>query len=119
MNTKTAFDLDGFSRATEERDAQYVLSLYADDAEVRVVDRNNPPRSPQVLKGKSEIRTWVEDVFSRDMTHKIVNPVVADDRIALTEECRYPDGTNVLCSCTAELSNGLISKQSVVQVWDE
>lgn len=69
--------------------------------------------------GKSEIRTWVEDVFSRDMTHKIVDPVVADDRIALTEECQYPGGTNVLCSCTAEVSNGLISKQSVVQVWDE
>lgn len=119
MTTQTAFDLAGFSRATEERDAQFVLGLYADDAEVRVIDRNNPPRSPQVLKGKPEIRNWIEDLFSRDMTHKIVNPVVGTDRIALTEECRYPDGTNVLCSCTADVHDGLISKQSVVQVWDE
>ena len=119
MSKQLTFDLAGFSRATEHRDAANVLAMYADDAEIKVVDKNNPPRSPHFLHGKEEIRLWIEDVFGRDMTHRIVNPVMGDNRIALTEECVYPDGTNVLCSCQAELRDGLISKQSVVQVWDE
>jgi len=119
MSTATTFDLAGFSRATEERDAAYVLALYADDAEIRVVDRNNPPRSPQIFHGKEEIRPWIEDVFAREMTHKILDPVIGDGRIAMTEACLYPDGTNVLCSCTAEVRDGLIARQSIVQVWDE
>jgi len=119
MTTQTTFDLAGFTRATEERDAQYVLGMYADDAELRIIDRNNPPRSPQIFHGKPEIQPYIEDVFSRDMTHKIVNPVLADDRVALTEECQYPDGTNVLSSCSAELRDGVISRQSIIQVWDE
>jgi hypothetical protein len=89
MTTHTTFDLAALSRAIEERDAQ------------------------------PEIRTWIEDVCSRDMTHRIASLVASDNQVALTEECQYPDGTNVLCSCMAELRGGLISKQSVVQVWDD
>lgn len=119
MSTQTVFELSAFSRAIEERDAQHQLGVYADDAEVRIVDRNHPPRSPQILRGKPAIRAWIEDICSRDMTHRVVRPVVGDGRVALTEECRYPDGTSVLCACSAELRGGLISNQSVVQVWDE
>ncbi len=119
MTTQLAFDLAGFSRATEERDARFLIGLYAEDAEVRVIDKNNPPRSPQILKGRAEIQPWLEDTYSRDMTHKVVNPVIGGDRIALTTQCRYPDGTNVVCACTADLSDGLIARQSIVQVWDE
>jgi hypothetical protein len=119
MTTKLAFDARAFGRATEERDAGTLLGFYADDAEVRIVDRNHPPRSPQVLSGVSEIRPWLEDVYSRDMTHKVVSPVVGTDRVAMTNECRYPDGMNVVCACTADLHDGLITKQSIVQVWDE
>ncbi len=50
------------------------------------------------------------------MTHHVVDPVVAEDRVALTTECRYPDGTNVTCACTAEISEGKITRQRVVQV---
>ncbi|MGD6978672.1 MULTISPECIES: nuclear transport factor 2 family protein [Citricoccus] len=119
MNANTAFDLAGFTRATEERNAETLLGSYADDAEVTIVDRNHPPRSPQVLTGKDQIRPWLEDTYSRDMTHRVVDPVVGEDRVALTTLCRYPDGTTVWCACTADISAGLITRQNVVQVWDE
>lgn len=112
------FDLAGFVRATEERDADQLAAQYAEDATVTIVDVDHQPRSPRILSGRPEIRAWLEDVSSRDMTHKVVDPVQDADRVALTEECRYPDGTNVLCSCTARLRDGLISEQRVVQVWD-
>jgi ketosteroid isomerase-like protein len=117
--TPLGFDLTGFTRATEERDSRFLIDQYAEDAEIRVVDRTHPPRSPLVLRGKAEIRPWLEDTYSRDMTHRVVDPVIGADRIALTVECRYPDGINVHCACTAEVRDGLITRQSVVQVWDE
>lgn len=117
--TQTMFDLAGFTRATEEHDAGYLIGLYADDAEVRVIDRLHPPSHPAVFTGRAEIAPWLEDTHSRDMTHTVRSPVAAPGRVALTTECLYPDGTQVLCACTAELQDGLISKQSVVQVWDE
>jgi ketosteroid isomerase-like protein len=119
MGTSTAFDLAGFTRATEGRDAATLLGMYAEDAEVTVLDRNHPPRSPQVLRGKDAIGPWLEDTYSRDMTHKVVDPVVGEDRVALTTRCHYPDGTDVVCTATADLSDGLITRQNVIQVWDE
>ena len=38
---------------------------------------------------------------------------------AYTQACRYPDGTNVLCATVIELGGGVISAQTVLEVWDE
>jgi hypothetical protein len=36
-------------------------SFYCDDAVVRIIDRNNPPSKPRVIKGKSAIGAFWED----------------------------------------------------------
>jgi hypothetical protein len=72
-----------------------------------------------MLRGREEIRTWLEDMCERDMTHRIDMQVVADDGAAFTEACRYADGTNVLCAAVLELRNGQIARQVEVQAWDE
>ena len=53
MSTSTTqtFDFSELKRALEERDATAQLALYADDAEVRLVDRINTPGTPRVLRG--------------------------------------------------------------------
>jgi hypothetical protein len=38
---------------------------------------------------------------------------------AYTQACRYPDGTNVICATVIELDDGVISGQTVLEVWDE
>lgn len=119
MSTPTAFDLDTFKRAIEERDANTQLAMYADDAQVTLADRVTQPGSPRVLHGKGEIRTWIEDVCGRDMTHRVQHTVRDDAGAAFTEACRYPDGTNVLCSTVLEIKDGLIARQVGVQAWDE
>jgi hypothetical protein len=53
------------------------------------------------------------------MTHEVQTPVVADDAVAFTEACRYPDGANVLGATVLELVGGRIVRQVVVQAWDE
>ena len=86
---------------------------------VTPVDRTNTPASPRVLHGREEIRQWIEDVCGREMNHRIETPVVGADRVAFTEACRYPDGTNVLCATVLELDEERIARQVAVQAWDE
>lgn len=118
MPIQTTFDFAALKRGLEERDADAQVALYDDGAEVRLVDRINTPRSPRVLRGRDEIREWIEDLCARDMTHEVQTPVLADEAIAFTEACRYPDGTNVLCATVLELGDGRIVRQVAVQAWD-
>lgn len=114
-----AFDAEALRRGTEQANAATLLSLYADDAEMRVVDRNTQPSHPKVLHGRSEIASMLEDVFSRDMTHKVEQCVVQGDQVAFTESCEYPDGVRVLASSMISLRDGKIVDQTMVQAWDE
>ena len=117
--TSTGFDLDRLRRAVEERDADALLALYAEDAEITEVDAINPPRTPRVLRGREQIAEHLRDVCARDMTHRLERPVVTADRLAFTESCRYADGTNVLCMATADLDpQGRIVSQVAVTAWD-
>ena len=120
MSTSIAQTLEftKLKRALEQRDATAQLALYAEDAEVTLVDRINTPGTPRVLRGREEIRRWIEDICERDMTHRVEMQVVGDGGAAFTEACRYPDGTNVLCAAVLELRDGRIAREVGVQAWD-
>ena len=118
-STTARFDFAAFKRALEQRDAGAQLAVYADDAELTLVDRINTPGSPRVLRGREQIRAWVDDICERDMTHRVDMQVLGDTGAAFTEACRYPDGTNVLCAAVIELREGRIVRQTGVQAWDE
>jgi nuclear transport factor 2 (NTF2) superfamily protein len=122
MSERTAaggLDLEALRRAAEGKDADSMLGFYADDAEYVRVDRNNTPSSPMALRGKEEVSEYLRDVFSRDMTHRIENEVVGEDRAAFKWACEYPDGTKVLAAETVELRDGMIVRHVSVQAWDE
>jgi hypothetical protein len=93
--------------------------MYASDATVTIADQTTPPGSPRVIIGRDAIGAWIEDVSRRDMTHAVQRSVQDEHGAALTEACRYPDGTNVLCATVFSLSDGLITDQTVVQTWDQ
>jgi ketosteroid isomerase-like protein len=108
----------GLKRAIEGRKAGALAGLYADDAVLQVIDRDNPPSKPRHLQGKSDIASYFEDVCGRDMTHKVESGVAVGNRLAFTQSCAYPDGTKVFCSAMVDLKGGKISRQVVVQAWD-
>ncbi|MCA1731588.1 MAG: nuclear transport factor 2 family protein [Actinobacteria bacterium] len=116
---KTGFDFEALRRAEEQHDLDSMLDLYADDAELRIVNRSTPPSSPFELHGKEEIAEFLRDVFSREMTHQVENEVVGEDRIAFNVSCQYPDGTRVLASENLEVRDGKIARQVEVVAWDE
>jgi SnoaL-like domain len=119
MSTTTTFDLDRFSRAAEERDAATQLSMYGPQAVVTITNKISQPRAPRVLHGRDEIKAWLEDTYSRDMTHTVQHRVLDENGAAYTQACRYADGTNVLCATVIELDGGTISAQTVLETWDE
>ncbi len=116
---KASLDFEVMRRAIEQLDADLLVSLYADEAEMRTVNRNTTPSSPKVLKGKEEITEHLRDVCGRAMTHRVENEVLGEDRVAFNEACEYPDGTKVLCAATLEVSDGKIIRQVNVEAWDE
>ncbi len=113
------FDLETLRRGVEDRDAEALIALYAEDAEIVEIDKDHPPASPRTITGRDAIAAHLRDVCERDMTHKLERPVVGDGRLAFSEACAYSDGTNVLCMATADLDeNGLITRQVGVTAWD-
>ena len=118
---KSAGELDFEARrqAIENLDEQRIVSLYAEDAEMKTVNRLTTPSSPKVLKGKEQIAQYLADVCGRAMTHRIENEVIGEGRVAFNEACEYPDGTKVLCAATLEVQDGKIYRQVNVEAWDE
>jgi len=112
-------DFEAMRRAIEESDYDALVALYADDAELRTVNKNSTPSSPQLLRGKEEISEMLRDVCGRAMTHHVEDEVIGDRRIAYNEACEYPDGTRVLGAITLELQEGKIVRQTIVEAWDE
>ncbi len=115
MSTLSVSDL---KRAIEGRDATALAGFYADNAVLRIIDRDNPPSRPRELNGKRAIAAYYDDVCGRAMTHRIECGVSNGDALAFTQACAYPDGVKVFCAAMLELEGGKIVRQTAVQAWD-
>jgi ketosteroid isomerase-like protein len=119
MTTITpTFDAAALRRGIEARDASALVDLYAEDAVIERVDARNPPSAPARLAGRDAIRGALEDVYARDMTHRVESVAVGADAVGYTVRCSYPDGTRVVCAAVAELRDGRIVREVGVQAWD-
>jgi ketosteroid isomerase-like protein len=110
--------LADLARAIEARDAAAQKALYADDAVLTTIDAEHGPSNPDVARGKDAIGAQLADVCSRDMTHEVAFFVHGGDRAAIAVNCRYPDGTRVVCQATLTLRDGKIAEQVTLQAWD-
>ncbi|MEU5595373.1 nuclear transport factor 2 family protein [Streptomyces sp. NPDC020298] len=118
-STGSAFDTETLRRGIEGNTGNNLLSLYTDDAEIRIVDRNSQPSHPKVLHGRGQIAELLDDVYSRDMTHKLEQCIMQGDHVAFSESCEYADGTRVLAESMITLRDGKIAAQIMIQAWDE
>ena len=118
QKSTSGLDFEVMHRAFEQRDIELLMSLYADDAEVRIVNRDNPPSSPFELHGKEEIRNYLQEI-PPEITERLDQVVADDERAAITVTCQYPDGNRVLCTAMLDLHNGKIVREVAVEAWDE
>src|SRR5215210_6286466 len=105
MSTQTLGELDFevLRRAIEDRDAETLVGLYADDAEVITVNGNSTPSSPQILRGKEEIGGYLRDGCGREMTHRVKNEVLDEGRVASQEACESPNIVKIVGAETLEV----------------
>lgn len=116
---KTALDFEALRRADEQNNVEALAGFYAEDAEMHLVSKDNPPSSPFELRGRKQIAEFLRDVFRRDIESRIENEVLGEDRIAFNVACNYPDGTKVFAATTLEVKDGKICRQVTVETWDE
>src|SRR5690606_41189591 len=62
-----AFDNDTLRRGIEADNAEVLLSLYADDAELRIVVHTAQPSHPMVLRGREESAALSDEADSRGL----------------------------------------------------
>ena len=118
--TMTARDtFDALRTAVEARDADAAAAVYADDVTRTSYRKNLPASRPQRVHGKAELVKGLQDVFGRDLTHRLSNEVVAEDRIAFTEECRYAGGGLVMAASFCDLRDGKIARELTMEIWDD
>ncbi|TWV45613.1 nuclear transport factor 2 family protein [Streptomyces misionensis] len=121
MQSMPAFDVEALRRGIEERDVATMRGLYAENAQMTVVDRRDQPSHPHQISGASAIGEFLEELCSRDMEHRLEQVVVSADgsHAAYLERCRYPDDTTVLATSMLDLRDGRITAQTSLQEWDE
>jgi hypothetical protein len=115
----SAFDVATLQRGHSERDAELLIDLYADDAEVVVIDQKHPPSRPLVLEGREAILAFLHELCDSDIHLDVGDVVLGDDRVALHVAWWYPDGTQALSSEVLELDEGgRIQRETIVQAFD-
>jgi hypothetical protein len=105
-------------RAVEGRNAKALVAMYADNAQLSIIDHDNPPTRPRELNGKQAIAAYFDDVCGRAMTHHVDDTVSDGDSLSFTQTCVYPDGAKVFCAATLQSKDGKIVRQTMVQAWD-
>ena len=115
----TTFDLDTLKRGHRERDPEVLLALYADDAEVVVVDDEHPPSHPLVLIGRERIGDYLRELCEDDVVLEVGDEVVGEDRVALHVAFWHPDGTQAISSEVLDLDeDGQILRETIVLASD-
>ena len=115
----TTFDTSALVSAIESRDADALTALYAEDATITMLDRDHPPAAPLVIAGREEIRAYYRDICGRTVDHSVHGLVADGAGLAFEQQCRYPEGTQVVCVTVASVVDGRIQQQTAAQTWDD
>lgn len=115
----TAQACETLKRAIIGRDAQLAGSVYAEDVELVIVNRNYPPSQPLLRHGKAAALELWTDICAKEMTHTVPTTVIGENNFAIRESCMYADGARVVGHVIAELRDGRIVRHFSVDCWDE
>jgi ketosteroid isomerase-like protein len=113
------FDWPAFRRAYERFDTEALRQLVTDDIVYTEIDSRTPPSSPRVVEGVEALVAHGDAGAQLGIETRAYDEVLGDERIAFTAECRYPDGGLVLGMATLHIEDGLVTRMTAVQAFDE
>ncbi len=117
--TTSPADLKSLAEAIEADDPARIAAVYAQDAVIEVFNRDHGPADPIIVRGRDAVRALLEDVAGRKLTHRVERAVADGAAGALQVGCRYPDGSRVTCMSTFDTEDGLIVRETRLEVWDD
>jgi hypothetical protein len=104
-------DFEALRHGIERCDPELVLSFYADDAELSIVNADAPQYPPFELRGKAEIAKHLRAVFGQEASHRVEREIVGEERMTFQEACEYPDGGRMWVETALEVRDGKIVQQ--------
>src|SRR5512132_813967 len=118
VKTRTSFDLAAFKRGYQEWDIEGLLELYADNVELTQIDRDNPPSSPRVRRGKDVFKGMFDHCAAAGVRATVENLVADQNRAAATITCEFPGGRKVVANSILETEDGRIVREREVLAGD-
>ena len=68
---KTTFDFASLQRALESWDVDALLALYDDEVEFKQIDKETPPSSPRIVRGKRALAAMFADWAGRGLKTRV------------------------------------------------
>jgi ketosteroid isomerase-like protein len=118
VTTSTSFALEALERGYQEWDVEGLLALYADEVELIQIDRDNPPSSPRVRRGKDVFQGMFEHCAAAGVRATVENLVAGQERAAATVTCEFPGGRKVVANSILEIEGGRIVRERDVLAGD-
>ena len=118
VKTSTRFVSEALQRGYEEWDVEALLSLYADEVELIQIDRDNPPSTPRVRRGKEVFKGMFEHCAAAGVRATVDNPLTGQERAAATITCEFPGGRKVVANSILEIEGGRIVRERDVLAGD-
>ena len=112
------FDFSAYKLAFEAKDAVRWIEFFADDAEWNEYRNQDPPARPRQIRGKAEIRRYVESLARGSPSRTIESEVISGDRVAFRTWTVLLGGQRIVEHVILEIIDGKISKQVDVEAWD-
>jgi ketosteroid isomerase-like protein len=118
VKTRTWFELEALERGYAEWDIEGLLALYADEVELIQIDRDNPPSSPRLRRGKEVLRGMFEHCAAAGVTATVEHMVAGQERAAAMVTCEFPGGRKVVANSILEIEGGRIVRERNVLAGD-
>ena len=119
-STAARATFDALRETLERSDIDAVMELFADDATMTTYSERSRPSSAEELRGKEAIGEVWREIERRNLTEKVTDAVVGDDRFAFALLCIYPTGERVFGTYICQLrDDGRIARVTGAEAWDE
>jgi ketosteroid isomerase-like protein len=113
-----AFDFAAFKDAFETKNYASWVEFYAEDAvwsEYRAV---NPPRNPNIMRGRAAIAEFLQRICVMEFTIHFDDEIVTGDRAAFRFIVTFPDGKRIYEHAMLDTADGKVTRQVEVEAWD-
>ena len=104
-------DFEALRFGIERCDPDLILSFYAEDATLSIVNAQAQRSSTFELRGKAQIGKHLRAVFGQKASHHVEREVVGEDQVTFRETSEYPDGVWVWVETTLEVCERKIVRQ--------